>query len=35
RTVEALWSTIGECLDKFSPNECSNYFRHAGYGRSA
>jgi transposase len=34
RTVEALWTTIGELLDAFSPAECRNYFRHCGYGRS-
>ncbi len=31
RTVEGLWTAIGELLDFFSPEECSNYFRHAGY----
>jgi transposase len=34
RTVETLWTTIGELLDAFSPAECRNYFRHCGYGRS-
>ncbi len=34
RTVESLWDTIGELLHAFSPNECSNYIRHCGYGRS-
>lgn len=32
RTVETTWRRIGELLKAFSPQECSNYFRHAGYG---
>ena len=32
RSVEALWSRIGELLDRFPPNECENYFKTAGYG---
>ena len=31
RTREDLWNRIGELLDHFSPEECSNYIRHAGY----
>jgi transposase len=31
RTVEALWRAIGDCLDRFSPRECANYFEAAGY----
>ena len=31
RTQEDLWNRIGELLDQFSPEECSNYIRHAGY----
>jgi transposase len=31
RTVEALWEVIGRLLDHFSPQECANYIRHAGY----
>ena len=31
RTVEQTWRRIGTLLDHFSPAECSNYFRHAGY----
>ena len=31
RTVEATWKRIGVLLDAFSPNECANYFRNAGY----
>jgi transposase len=31
RTREALWRTIGDLLDAFTPAECNNYIRHAGY----
>lgn len=31
RTVEALWTRIGETLKAFTPQECANYFRAAGY----
>ena len=31
RTVEATWRRIGTLLDAFSPQECANYFRNAGY----
>jgi transposase len=31
RTVDALWNEIGTLLDTFSPTECANYFKHAGY----
>jgi len=31
RTIEATWRRIGALLDHFSPAECSNYLRHAGY----
>src|SRR5216683_1598429 len=31
RSIEALWTTIGNLLDAFSPEECANYLRHAGY----
>jgi transposase len=31
RSIDALWEKIGEILAVFSPNECANYFRHAGY----
>jgi transposase len=26
RTVEALWITIGSLIDRFTPEECANYF---------
>lgn len=32
RAVEATWRRIGELLKAFSPQECSNYLKHAGYG---
>jgi transposase len=31
RTIPALWSRIGELIDAFTPQECANYFKHAGY----
>ena len=31
RSVDALWDRIGLLLDCFSPLECENYFRNAGY----
>ena len=31
RTVEATWRRIGHLLNAFSPQECANYFRSAGY----
>jgi transposase len=30
-TVDALWRFLGQALDRFSPIECLNYFRHCGY----
>ena len=32
RTVKALCKLIGKLLKAFAPEECANYFRHAGYG---
>jgi transposase len=32
RNVEALHDTIGRLLDLFSPIECMNYIKNAGYG---
>jgi transposase len=34
RTRDDLWNRIGALLDRFNPDECSNYFRHAGYASS-
>ena len=31
RTVAALWDRIAILLDAFTPAECANYFRAAGY----
>lgn len=31
RCVDALWRRIGQLLDDFSPSECDNYLRNAGY----
>lgn len=31
RTVTGLESTIRDLLDRFTPAECENYFRHCGY----
>ncbi len=31
RTIAALWDTVGAVLDLFSPAECANYFKAAGY----
>ena len=34
RNRTTLWKSIAEGLERFSPEECLNYFRHSGYGRS-
>ena len=31
RTVEGLWAALGRLIDQFTPAECRNYLRHAGY----
>jgi transposase len=31
RTIDALWRSIGTILSAFTPEECSKYFKHAGY----
>jgi len=31
RTVNALWKLVGKLLKTFAPEQCANYFRHAGY----
>jgi transposase len=31
RTMEDLWTFLGETLDAFAAQECRNYFRHCGY----
>ena len=32
RAIGALWDRIGLVLAEFTPQECSNYLRHDGYG---
>lgn len=32
RTVDELWQAIGDSLATFKPEDCANFFRHAGYG---
>lgn len=34
RTMDELWKAFGPAADAFSPAECTNYFRHAGYFQS-
>jgi transposase len=34
RTRDGLWRRIGTLLDQFTPNECANYLRAAGYADS-
>lgn len=31
RTIDALWTALGQLLSAFSPNECANYFTASGY----
>ena len=32
RTIDDLWKAIGNICSLFTPNECANYFKAAGYG---
>ena len=34
RTEDALCERIGQLLETFAPQECSNYLTHAGYDRT-
>ena len=34
RTVDALWSAIGQLLERFGSAECEHYIRHCGYCQS-
>lgn len=34
RSTEALWNRIGDIIDTYTPHECANYFRAAGYAPS-
>jgi transposase len=31
RSVEVLWTAIGDLIQQLSRGECANYFRYAGY----
>jgi transposase len=31
RAIHGLWNAIGRILDLYSPQECANYFAHAGH----
>lgn len=31
RTVTGLWKTVGQLINEFTPTECANPFRAAGY----
>jgi transposase len=33
RNVDALWDTIGACLDRFTTAECANYLANSDYPR--
>jgi len=35
RTMDELWKALGPISEAFSPAECLNFFRHAGYVQSA
>ena len=34
RTVDAVCAVIGQVLKAFTPEECGNYFKNSGYGRT-
>lgn len=34
RTVDAVCAAIGRLLDAFTPDECANYFKNAGYAQT-
>ena len=31
RSIESLWTRIGDLISNFTPAECRNFFNHAGY----
>lgn len=31
RSVDTLWTAIADAIRNFTPQECANYFAHAGY----
>jgi len=35
RTIGALWNALGSLVSCFTPEECTNFLRHAGYFQSA
>ena len=35
RTVDGLWTVIGQLVECFAPTECANYLVNSGYPRSA
>jgi transposase len=34
RSIDDLWKRIGKLIDCFLPQECQNFFNHAGYANS-
>ena len=34
RSTEALWNCIGKIVETYTPRECANYFKAAGYAPS-
>jgi transposase len=34
RTIESVIAAIGQLLGTYTPQECANYFRNAGYGQT-
>jgi transposase len=34
RSRESLWQSIGDSLDRYTPQECKNYFKNCGYGQT-
>jgi transposase len=32
RTLETLWQAVARAIEQFNPEECQNFFSHAGYG---
>jgi len=35
RTIDTLWNALGDLVACFSPVECANFLRHAGYFQSS
>lgn len=34
RTIDALWDQVGKLVERFSPQQCANFFKAAGYAHS-